>query len=706
MSQKFILRGDLKFIPQPGFHKWRCVVEDPREHKFFRMGRNEYIIASMMDVPRTLAEIYERVVKSPDGKHISPQLVQATVRWLLGNKLIYPEGAPPPNPFHSHIHEAQTTLGPVGDPFSFRLPLVQGATLEAFVQKWLWLASPPAIVVCVLIQFMAAMTFLMDPQKYTRMSINLFVPDSICWWFAAWLIMKTLHEAGHAVVCVKHGSSLRMAGLAFFYLAPVPYVDTTDMWRLGNRYSRLYCASAGVFTELTVASLGLLACSLIDNHAIQYLCISLATLGTISTLVFNGNPLARFDGYYVLADLLDRPSLWTDGRLAARQFFRFITLSGRAQPNASWWILAVYGIVCILYRWVVMIGLAWGAWTTWQGIGLILMGVAGYFWFVAPWIKRFKQGGLQWNYREYLQGWTFQRASASGLLVVLSIAAILMIPSPFQPMSPGIVTLNDPVVIRSECDGILQKVFAHDGESVEEGMTLATVENHQLHMTLQKLRIELEMSDERARACRAEMRMAEMQSEQAKSESLRKQIEQVEKQVQSLEPIAPRSGRFVSRQITNRAGQFLKSGEPIGTIIANDRLEVQVSIAQVDVAAYRGHLGKRVLLYRESGRPIQGTLREVLPRYTDTLDHPSLAAKYGGPIAVKMESSSNDKGGLKTLKPRNIAKIEIDPSAMHGMAAGEHCSVLLAEHPQSLAEVGIRLLKKLRDWILPATQHA
>ncbi len=679
-SPNLRLRTDLRFTPQASHKKWRCVIEDPVQNRYFRLGRAEYLIASLLDGTRSLPEVAIELRTIPEGAAITDSLLQSVTRWLVANGLAHP--IEDTNLDAKHRQKESTLFGPIGDPFSFRIPIVPGESLERFTKKLSWLYSIPIAILSVVAMFAAMIVFISHPKEFSDLSTKLFVPDSVFWWLGAWLFLKTIHEMAHALACVVNGGTLRNAGLAFFYLAPVPYIDTTDMWRLPHRSARIVCAAAGVFAELTVSSLAILIFFATDHSVVQYCCFTVATLGTFTTLAFNANPLTRFDGYYVASDCLDRPTLWNDGQVAAKQILSWMTFGITPRLNTSLIAFATYGFCCAVYRWLIMLGLAWGTWSAWQGAGLFMIAIASYLWFVAPAIKRWGKGPI--SIRSHFANWPLRRCILAGATYGTVTLAFVAIPSPFQPMAPGVCRYAEQIVVRAVAEGIVKSIQARDGEDVRAEQPLLELENSKLELSLAKMRVDLELAEERSRGQRAALKLPELQAEQGKIESLRKQVADLQTQVEGLTPLAPNRGRFVSRNFEHQVGRFIKSGDSIGMIVLPDRLEIQCSISQLDVPIYRSQIDQPVWIRSESGRKYKGILKEVKPRYEETLEQPSLAAKYGGPLAVRFSSREDSKEPLKAIKPRNQAVVEPDERACRELRPGEICTIELVSDRASI----------------------
>lgn len=709
------LRNDLRFTAQPGPNGWRCTLEDIRHQRFYRMGRREYLIASSLNGTRPIKDAVAWVAKqlqteNPDSRIEDATLlpvVDSTIRWLVSVGLVVPVGVAnqPLNSQDSRTaaNEAmeqsaeEKLFKPVGDPFGFRIPCLLGRTLEAWIRPFTWLFSWPVAIFAIALLFVTMVRVAGAPDAWAKATVALFVPEAAGWWFAAWLLLKSVHELGHAIACIAFGGRLRTAGIAVFYFAPIPYVDTTDMWRLPNRLARMTCALAGMLAELVVACLALQIAYSTDSTSLQYFCFSLATLGTFTTIAFNGNPLSRFDGYFVLSDLLDRPNLWAEGQTAMLRWFRLGFEKGSKVPPPASIPLASYGFACFLYRGLILSGLAWGAWIAWQGIGLILIALGAAWWLIIPWWKRLLRAAAQPSPNR--MHWSVKRSATTSLALLLFLGLCSLFPSPYQPLSPAYISFKNAESIVAPSDGIIAHLGREDGAFVQAGDLLFTLHNPHLETALKTAEMELGISQERVRILRADSKMSEYQLEIANGKACAAKVEQLRREVAGLQILADRSGLFFT-SVRRQAGAFVKAGTLLGQIADSRDLEAVASVEQTDAQVVRHQSDIPVTLYLDSGRHLSGRTHGNLSRGSDIIENIALAAKYGGPIPVQLQAHAQDGNQLVAPSPRFEVRIQIAPQDADRLNVGQLCRVRLSNHPTSFWDAAGRWLKALQDLLI------
>ncbi len=363
-APSFRLLPTLQFTPHlSGGRRWYA-VEDPQSGRFLKLGLAEYLVASGLQNGVSPAQIVE--VLAENGFDNSRERVTATVTWLAKQGLLINDSPTAPAAPAAPMGRERPSkpLAPqrsAFDPFFIRMPLLSGPLAESIARPLTWLMQWPVAIAYSLMLGIAMVVLLANSDRFWSLNEKLFVEDGRLWWLAAWFLLKCAHEMGHAVAALATSGRIRSAGIHFIFLAPVPYVDVTDIWRVTNRRQRVLVSAAGMLAEMFVASLAVFIALTSTNMQLQYMCAALATLGTITTIAFNGNPLMKFDGYYILSDYLGRPNLWTEAQGAANAWVkRFInpfasrdqsmhSASGLDHQSAQFG-LALFGLTTMFYR--------------------------------------------------------------------------------------------------------------------------------------------------------------------------------------------------------------------------------------------------------------------------------------------------------------------------------------------------------------------
>ncbi len=673
------LVANLRFTVHGQSGKLWYAVKSP-DKRFLRVGRKEYLIASALDGKRTAVDIVAAVQEVDATIVVSAEEVMQVVSWLSKIGLIHLTNAP--------ATASAKSMKLSFNPIYTKIPLVDGRHLER-IGSWLApLLSWPVLVGAAALWLIAGASVLANWDLFGRTTRGLFVSDSWLWWGAAWLVLKTAHELGHAVMAVRVGSQIRSAGISLIFMAPVPYVDLSDLWTIPNRWQRILCCSGGMLVEMTLAAAAALVAVSTESQALQYFCCALATMGTVTTLAFNASPLIRFDGYFICSDLLNYPNLYTDAQLAAKQCVLKCLRPWQPARQRMSVGLVLYGLACYQYRIVMMVSLAVGTILALQGVGMALVAWGVYATLVAPFFAmraaRKTQAALANKAQRSTEpmdsslnheGQSFfsrhWEALLSGGVVVALCWLVVVIPSPVQPAIPGYVALRDPQLIRVEADGFLTEILISGECHVAQGDLVARLSNPELETELALKRLELARVEETMALKRAQGYLAELQAAEAQRESLALHVKQLERRVAGLQVRSPADGQLVQNDMPNRLGLFLKAGEPLATVARPEELEVRASVSQQEVAGLRAVVGESIAANISGGASLTGTLEKVEPRANDRLEQPLLAAIYGGPIPVQVQHSAAGEEELKLIQPRFDVRLRLELSGSPRVTPGQ-----------------------------------
>ena len=274
-------------------------------------------------------------------------------------------------------------------------------------------------------------------DSFSHGVLEMLTPSGLLGFALALVLSKTLHEMGHALVATRLGVRVGHMGVAFLVLWPMLYTDTGESWRLRSHRQRLAISVAGITTEMALAGLATLAWALLDDGALRQAMLYLATTGWVLSLALNVSPFMRFDGYFILSDLLDFPNLHERSGALARAWLRR-TLLGLAEPDPEHLpartrrLLVLFAFLTWLYRLVVFLGIALAVYLFFfKLLGIFLLCVE-LLWFIARpvwsevsvWIKR----------------WSEVRSARRLALFGLSAAVLLLLAWPwaFEVKAPGV----------------------------------------------------------------------------------------------------------------------------------------------------------------------------------------------------------------------------------------------------------------------------
>lgn len=605
------------------------VLEDPVRNQFYRLGKAEYLAASQLD-------------------GAIPPAAESLVQWLLSAGLAEIKSAA------GWTRPVQSEPAKRFDLSYMRIPLARPDKAVAAAAQWFgWLFSLQALLIAATLWVLAALTVAANWTAFSASLQRVLCPDQHFALIICWLVLKVIHEAGHAIACRRLGGEVREIGFALVFFVPVPYTDVSSSWRFGSRWERMAVAAAGMYAEALVALVAVGVWWMSPEASVRQLCVYMASLATVSTILFNANPLCRLDGYYLLSDLLSWPNLAAHGqRIVAAAGSK--VLGGGAvdlseiQPQRR--IAAFcYGMATALWRVITLSTLAALAILSYEGFGLVLVASIA-----AVWVGRAFRGSQRAQRVPWIP------LVVRGTLLALGIVGISLLPWPTTVTAPGVVEMRERHVVRASAAGHVAELRVADGQWVGAGQTLAVLRNDELRLELDRLTATRDQSFVKQRALRSKRQLVELQVEELRQQTVEKQIAEAQSKLDSLTIRAPADGRVVARRLADLAGGFLSEGDELCMIVGTE-CEFVVAIAERDLPAFQVAANKSVDIHL-TGRRIIGEMAEVEPNASTNLAQPILGAHAGGPLALQIEGDASASADSWTLtEPRVTGCIHFAP---------------------------------------------
>jgi putative peptide zinc metalloprotease protein len=392
------------------------------------------------------------------------------------------------------------------------------------------------------------------------------------------------------------------------------------------------------------------------NTLTNQLAYNTMLIASVSTVIFNANPLLRYDGYYMLSDFLEIPNLQRKSTeyilgLIKRHVFRVKA----TQPLPPAWQrvqLFVYGVLSTIYRIMVGIMIILLVAFTIPVLGL-LMAIGGVItWLVTPIVKTFKYLALDPElHRKRGRATAFTLAFAT--LVFLAIGVI---PYWENIRATGVLEPEEQAVLHAAVPGFITEVPARDGQWLEKGATILVLHDRNLESELKRAKIRLEtaelirtraMAESPAQANAAEITIA----------AEKQKIADLERRQNLLTITAPISGRLVAPDIQTMVGRYMQRGEEVATVMTFDRLLVKAALEQRDVELV--HNGKppetEIRLAGDVSRALPGTDPMVVPGAQAQLPSAVLTHAGGGEIAA----DPKDQQGTKPVTPQFELRVKL-----------------------------------------------
>ena len=494
------LRPDLviRVSNYQGEDSW--VVKDPIALKYYQLRGPEYFASQMLDGATSAVEIREALESEFPELKITTETVHLLVNSLHKNGLLVSDLPGQAEPLkkrrNKELKQKATQL--LMSVMSMRFP---GVDPEPFL-NWLYpkvrfLFWRSTNIVCLMLMVSAAVLILSNLNEfYSRLPEfgQFFNVRNILFMGAIMIVTKSIHELGHGLMCKHFGGECHEIGFMLLVLTPAMYCNTSDSWLLPNKWHRIAIGAAGMYVETVIAAVATFVWWYTHPGWLHYLALNTVFLCSVSTIIFNLNPLLRYDGYYMLSDYLEIPNLGQKSKTSMINALRVACLGmkpvqHRSLPKRRRWAFAAYSVSSFVYRWFVMLMIFWFLIQIFEPYGLsvlahamIVMSLFGMI--VIPMFKLTKFFLYPGRLREVKQ----IRLLISAALVAAMFWFLFTIPVSRHVTASFVLRPIDADQVFVVEPGKIQKLNKKPGDLVSKGETIAILENDDLDLEAEQLK--------------------------------------------------------------------------------------------------------------------------------------------------------------------------------------------------------------------------
>ena len=541
----------MEFKGEAGF-----VIKDPVALKYHRLRPEQFELLNSLDGERTLEEARDKLRRAFPTLALRLQDVQSLVTDLHKKGLVH--GGRPGQArglAQRHREEKKKKFWQaIRNVLYFRLPGVDPEWLLAFGMPYLRPLFKPWVVVLTCLFIVSGwVALLVQFDTFTR---ELPEVDQFFGWpnlLYIWVLIggaKILHELGHGYFCKYFGGECHEIGVMMLVFSPCLYCDVSDSWLLKNKWKRMAIGAAGMYVEVVLSAFAIYFWTFSDDAFARGLAVNLFFVTAFSTVIFNANPLLRFDGYYIMSDFLEIPNLRQKADKLLSDTFGHWCLGIKPKPDPflpekgrGWFVL--YAVCAAAYRWIILFGIALFLYTVLKPYGLQSIGAT---------MAVFSIGGIFFtvgkNVYQKVNAPRKERLSKPRMLVsagllALVLAGVMAIPLPFHVEAPFLTEPAGGATVYVAEPGTLVETRARLGQRVQAGDVLAVLESEPLDDELNRLDDLLEVQRVREAAALAANDALGEELAAKQAETLRAQRDELEERRKQLTIVAPADGVLV-----------------------------------------------------------------------------------------------------------------------------------------------------------------
>ena len=653
-------RKDVEFTEQVFFGKPCFVLKDPTSLRYYRLRPPEYTIYKMLDGSTTIEDVLKVLAERFPKEEFDAQAVMSFIIMLRGANLLHLEGET--NTDYLLQRKEQLTRGffqKLRQEFLFyRIPMLDPDKLLNFLRNHIGnFIYSRFMAVAVLLLLLTALGLLVANFDKLEQRQPILDPVNLLMMGVVLFLIKIPHEFGHGLTSKHFGSEVHEMGVLFLVFMPCMYCDVSDAWMISEKRKRMWITAAGIAVEFTIAAVATCVWALTDaKTVINQFALNVMIVASVNSILFNGNPLLRYDGYYFMMDMIEIPNLKQKGSsylwyLLQRYVLGVDTAAEPIDVKGRELTLFGYAVCSAIYRWFIMIAIITMVWKFldpygWGVIGGIMALGCIYTSFVTPFFKFVKYIFTQHHQLH------IRLASAVMLVLLLGsgVYGILLLPVEqtvegqcvLRPEGLQPIYVTQPGFIYSRFNQILPQ----DGQTVHAGDVLLVLSDEQLEYEAADLGLKIRQKQaerDQARQLGNTAREAMIETE---IKAIQEQYKRAEHNLDQLTIRAPIDGVVQLRTpepLTNLDGAYLPLQTELFTVFQPGRFEAVVAVNHRDNGLIEPDQQVQIKLWAMDGETLEGIkVVDKPPTPVLKMSSPAFSTAFGGEVPTMPTTSKEE----------------------------------------------------------------
>jgi putative peptide zinc metalloprotease protein len=651
------------------------VIKDPVGLKYHRLHAEQFGVLGLLDGTRNLDEIRNELIRLFPTLTVTLNDVQQLITDLHDKGLLqsmrYGQGAALLK--HRRAKRAEKIWGFLRNLLYIRLP---GWDPER-VLKWLhrklaWVYSPWTVALCVTLVASSLMLVGTEFSEFRRRLPEFqqfFTFRNMVYLWITVAVTKILHEFGHGLTCKHFGGECHQIGVMLLVFSPTLYCDVSDAWMMRNKWHRIYIGLAGMYVETVLSAVAIFVWWNTNPGLLHYVCLNVFFVSTVSTVIFNANPLMRYDGYFMLADYLEVPNLRPKADKMLSEKFSWYCLGIETRPDpfmpetGRFWFVT-FAIAAAIYRWVIVFGITIFLYKWLKPYGLQSIGIALAVASLAAIV-----GNLAYMLYKIISAprsdpMDMRKVTITGTVVAALVFAALLVPLPFHEEMAFMVEPLDVAHVYATTPGRVSEVRVAPGDHVSKGDLLVKLVNRETEQKRSNLVMQCELQRKEIELDRTLGDGAQEHVARTMLTGYEKQLADFDRELAQLELRAPCDGYVVAaprvpepslaeqtRQLSRWYGNPLDP-ENLGCqlterthVLSIAPKKVYNAVLYVDQADRNDiHLGQKVQIQLEhvSDRTYTGEIDHISDRESEIAPD-VLSSKAGGELATVADTKGRER---------------------------------------------------------------
>lgn len=625
------------------------VLQDKSSGRQHRFSDSAYRIIGLMDGKKTVQQIWDGINRTlGDDAPTQDELIRLLAQLHFADVL---QSDFPPDTLElleRRQRQRKIWRGSIRNPLAMKFPLIDP---DRILERWAFLTRPffhyLTLFSWLLVVGSAAFLAALHWQELSENMVDrVLTPESM---LILWLLypgIKLLHELGHAFATKRWGGEVHEMGIMLLVFTPIPYVDSSASSFFDEKKKRMAVAASGMAIELFIAAIALFLWLSVESGRFSTVLYNIMLIGSVSTLLFNGNPLLRFDGYYILADWLEIPNLAQRstrylGYLCQKYLFGITEASSpvTADGERKWFI--GYGVLSFFYRIFILTSLCLIIAGKYFLIGMNIAAWALFSQIVLPAVKGCYRLFTSFGGRRR----RMRLVAVTTLFLTTAVLFFFILPVPYYTRTEGVISIPEHSQVRAGTDCFLAEIYSQDDTMINGGDPVARCEEPFLDAEAKVMQAELA-------EIKAKYASEPLQSRvtrdllRKKIEVAQANLERTQERMDELLISSPNAGILVMPEVQKLKGSFVRQGQVLGYVLGNTEPTATVIVRQEDITLVREQTGNVRLWLAGNREPsLTAEVSRLTPAASDVLPSPVLGITGGGSIPVR----PTDTRGVETF---------------------------------------------------------
>ena len=694
---KTSLRPNVAVRKQTTRGKEWYMIYDPYTENYFQLTPSYYKFLSSLSFSVTVEAAWIRALEEdpengPGQQDVINLLVELNTAGLLNfenskdSESLYKKG--------SEKKQAETKKKYMNVLF-MRFPLWNpDRWLKSLIPLWKLMFGKFGIILWFAVVLYGVKLGMENASMFSEQAKNVISPSNIIYLYLCIAFVKIFHEIGHGAVCVRYGGHINTVGVMLLLLTPLPYIDATSSWAFRNKWERIYVSSAGMLVEVFLGAIACIVWVSSPPGLIQILSYNIMFTATVSTVLFNANPLVRYDGYFILSDLLEIPNLSQKSTnyiyaVFKKYIFKLKDIQPQADSKSEGFYLFGYGVASFVYRIFLFSAIIIFVSDKYFFIGVILALSLVFTMLFAPlkkyisFLKKSKE----------LHGVRHKTIRFNILILLVLLSITLFLPIPYSYKILGVIEAENTSDVLVTSEGAVKKIFVKNGDKVKAGDVLFILENtvidHELTKAVSQIK-QIEILNQR------NMLTGNIEKDPIKKreDAVKEYYSLLQERKQKLIIKAEISGYWIENTKAFVSEQWLAKGTVLGKIIDQNDIRFVSVVSQENSSDMFG-IDEENIKIRLNGTPsetIKVSKHKIIPHAVNVLPSSALGWSGGGNIPV----DSSDPDGLKTVEPFYLMHSKIIIPDKVKIYHGQVGKLKIKMKPEPVL---FRLVKSLRQFL-------